>query len=426
MSAHQLLLLSGASLPSLDLDFTKGVLPAGMSFSRASVGTYFDATGTLRTAANNVPRFDYDPVTHVPLGLLVEGQSTNFIPNNTAQGAVVGNPGTLPTGYGFSSGNGLTAAVAAVGAINGISYFDVHVFGTTGSGSFSNLTFASGALIAVAQGQTWTPSVYLALVGGSTTNITSITYGASVLNSSLVYLGEVATRPDLRGVLNSTLTRFAYTGTISPATAAFIGPYLQIAYASGGGVTIDVTLRIGMPQAEQQSFATSVIPTSGAAATRAADIILAPLGGWYRPSAGTSLVAMDFEGLGPVFISQEILGVGSGANNIDRLLSNGTNAVPLAQTVIANTPIFTLAPANHFSAGGVQKIALSYSQGGASKALAVNAGSPVSGTATQALTGANTLYLGGSGRGGQLCGHLRRVKYWPRALSAAELVAVTR
>ncbi|MCB9963932.1 MAG: hypothetical protein H6857_03200 [Rhodospirillales bacterium] len=70
--------------PSLSMDFTNGANgrytlngtaytdlssflgATGGSFTRASVGTYFDSTGTLQTAAANTPRFDHDPATHAP------------------------------------------------------------------------------------------------------------------------------------------------------------------------------------------------------------------------------------------------------------------------------------------------------------------------------------------------------------------------
>ena len=59
--------------PSLSLDFmTPGTLDPRITFTRASTATYTDATGTIQTAAINVPRWDYDPVTHQLKGLLMQ------------------------------------------------------------------------------------------------------------------------------------------------------------------------------------------------------------------------------------------------------------------------------------------------------------------------------------------------------------------
>jgi hypothetical protein len=71
--------------PSLDLAFAAtGTLDPRITFTRASGATYFDVTGTMQTAATNVPRFDYDPVTHAAKGLLIEEQRINLLLNSTA------------------------------------------------------------------------------------------------------------------------------------------------------------------------------------------------------------------------------------------------------------------------------------------------------------------------------------------------------
>lgn len=56
-----------------------GSIPSGFSFSRASVGSYYNSSGVLATASANSPRYDYHPYTGQLRGLLIEGQSTNGI-----------------------------------------------------------------------------------------------------------------------------------------------------------------------------------------------------------------------------------------------------------------------------------------------------------------------------------------------------------
>jgi len=71
--------LSLAALdPSLVLshNFAAGSL-GGVTFTRASPGTYYDSAGVLQEAAIDVPRFDYDPATGELLGLLIEGEAEN-------------------------------------------------------------------------------------------------------------------------------------------------------------------------------------------------------------------------------------------------------------------------------------------------------------------------------------------------------------
>ena len=64
---------------TLNLDFiaSGATLDSKITLSRSTVGTYYDSAGVLQTASSNVARFDYDPTTLAPLGLLLEIQKTN-------------------------------------------------------------------------------------------------------------------------------------------------------------------------------------------------------------------------------------------------------------------------------------------------------------------------------------------------------------
>ena len=56
--------LSGLSVPTTDLNFVAlAAVPSSVTVSRASGATYFDATGTMQTAAANVGRVDYGGLT---------------------------------------------------------------------------------------------------------------------------------------------------------------------------------------------------------------------------------------------------------------------------------------------------------------------------------------------------------------------------
>ncbi|WP_417245951.1 hypothetical protein [Celeribacter sp.] len=48
------------------------------TFTRASTATYFDADGVLQTAAVDELRFDHDPATGEPLGILIESSATRL------------------------------------------------------------------------------------------------------------------------------------------------------------------------------------------------------------------------------------------------------------------------------------------------------------------------------------------------------------
>lgn len=62
----------------VSVDFTISTsLPSWLAITRSSTALYFDSTPELATAAIDVPRFDHNPVTDAPRGLLVEGGATN-------------------------------------------------------------------------------------------------------------------------------------------------------------------------------------------------------------------------------------------------------------------------------------------------------------------------------------------------------------
>lgn len=70
-------------LPKLALDFTTAVLDPRVTFTRttgaSNPATYVASNGYLTSATNNQPRFDYDPITLVCKGLLIEESRTNTL-----------------------------------------------------------------------------------------------------------------------------------------------------------------------------------------------------------------------------------------------------------------------------------------------------------------------------------------------------------
>jgi hypothetical protein len=67
--------------PSLLLDFSNlKRLDKRITFTRASIGTRYNADGLLERVEAGKPRFDHDPVTRESLGLLIEEQRQNLLP----------------------------------------------------------------------------------------------------------------------------------------------------------------------------------------------------------------------------------------------------------------------------------------------------------------------------------------------------------
>lgn len=329
--------------PTLTLDFAKAKrVDPRVTFTRASTATYFDASGTLRSAAANAPRIDFDPATLACRGLLVEEQRTNSIRNNTMQGAAAGTPGTLPTNWGEVL-SGLTREVVGSGLQNGVAYIDIRFSGTTTS-TQASVRFEPISSIPGSVGQSWSISSFVSIAAGSLANISTVRVRIIERDASANYLTESSTTFSP----NSALSRFTHARTLSSATVAFVVPDVFFTFASG--VAIDITLRIGLPQLEQGAFATSVIPTSGTAVTRSADVVSitgANFSSWYRQDEGcgfieaftafTGATGADFYRFGTVTNGMRIGRSGVGATPQFLVADNGTSqAGPFAGSLQPN------------------------------------------------------------------------------------------
>ena len=74
----------GGPVPVLDLDFLAmgTTLDPRVTYTRTGNASVIDSTGAMTIVGSNVPRFDYDPVTLAPLGLIVEPPAQNVLFNS--------------------------------------------------------------------------------------------------------------------------------------------------------------------------------------------------------------------------------------------------------------------------------------------------------------------------------------------------------
>ena len=272
--------LSGTTLPWLvQEDFTaETALSSFWTFSRPSPATYWDSTGTQRVSNNGQPRFDHTPLTGATaLGLLMEPAGTNYVRNSTMAGAVPGTPGTPPNLWSISLTGGLSYQVVAVPTVSGMTVLRVRVYGTTTNTSPTNITFETTGVSGLAVSTTVTQTQWLALNAGSFANITSgkATLWGPIYDNTAADVVDVQT-----GVVpTGTIAQFTKQAT-TPASGNT--PFYQhnagiLLYPTGSGVAIDITLDIAAPQLEVSANATSFIPTTNAAGTRAAETCTASI-----------------------------------------------------------------------------------------------------------------------------------------------------
>ena len=395
---------AGAAVPAgatLDLSFLSGTLDPRITFTRASTATYFDSSGVMRTAASGAPRFDYDPVTRAARGLLIEEARTNLTnwsgDLNNAVWSKFNNISIAPV----TTANQTTAPDGTVTAAS-IVY---PVVSTAGAYSSQYQGFTGTAV-------PYTVSIWLrGAVGGEQTYI-QLTDNTTHYSSPRV-------------TLTTQWQRFSVTSPALTATAWYfiIGTDLRDVSQTS---TPAQTIFAWGGQTEAGAFPTSYIPTTAAGATRALDDCWMPIGAWFNTS--TTTLAVEFIYPRPIdsFAAHDLVTLGDNtgpAGNHMTLRATDGGGGPLLAKV--NTSTTTLAPAGNPVAGAVSKLVGAFD--GTTSYACLNGGA-VGTLAAPVQTGIARLVLGNHNTGGTvspLDGYIRRVRYWPRVLTNAELQSVT-
>jgi len=249
-------------------------------------GSYYDKNGVLQTAAPGTPRLTYDPADlSKPPAVMLEPEATNYIRNNTMQGAVgggVGSGGALPTNWSASLNNsgssGMSCAVVGKGMDEGVDYVDIRFFGTPTLTSDVRLVFETVYAAPATAGETYSASLFAKLIAGNWSGVNHWSVVIDEYSSAGSYLVNSNTRHPFPTDAPLPLQRFTHTRTNTNSSTAYVRSYLGLNVT--GGQPIDFTLRIGLPQLERDRV-TSPIKASGTAVTRAAEVVGATAGLLY-------------------------------------------------------------------------------------------------------------------------------------------------
>ena len=408
---------------------TDGILIWGAQISdSASLDPYvYNPAAASTSTAYYGPRFDYDPATLAARGLLIEEQRTNSIRNNTMVGAVAGTPGALPTNWStFTSLTGLSREVVGTGIENGIAYIDVRVSGTPSAAAGYNFYTETATGVAALSGQTWTVSGFFKLQAGSLAGITSTRLFFQENNSIGGYLIEQNTAISAPTAASLVSQRSSATRTLTNASTAFLMPGFNLLLT---GAAIDITLRIGLPQLELGAFATSVIPTTTAAATRTADnatMVGANFNNWYNASEGALFAEFTRGYTGnfanftsPAIITSNVFG--ANANSIASVVTNGANQQLYNSMAVNNVEQLSY---QQELAQITNKVALAYKTNDTQQFI--NSVAKTTDTSCTVPTSVSQMNIGtGAANVTFINSYIRRITYYPRRLSQAEGVGIT-
>lgn len=248
-----------------------------VTFTRASTGTYVDASGVIQTASADAPRFDHDPSTGESLGLLIEESRTNYIKNYSNYFTTEQNC-TIASGLSPASDNTaqvVTATVAGHAQIKSRGGKQPSTIPVNSTGINCSL-YVKGSYSSFRL-NIWAGTFAKQQVTFENFNTDSWTVSANTSDRpSSNYKVQNAGNGWYR------LSFYASDYTVGNTVGLF---------CRGSNLSAGETYSVWMPQIEIGSFPTSAIPTGvSSEVTRAADVV--KLSGtnvtdWYNDAEGT-------------------------------------------------------------------------------------------------------------------------------------------
>lgn len=384
-------------------DGTSGVLIWGAQLEAGSTATDY----TRNNGGVYPPRFDYDPVTLAPRGLLVEEQRTNLL--------------TYSEQFDDASWSKVRSSIAANSTTSpdGTASADTLVEDTTASNTHQVNRVFTGTAVA------HTFSVYVKAAGRTQIRL-ALFDGTTFPNQTYFDLTSATVLSGTGGTITAVGNGW-YRCAITATLAVSANCQAQIQLASGGTNTYtgDGTSGIFIwgAQLEAGAFATSYIPTAGSQVTRAADqaSIVAPnFAPWYNQSEGTFVVEADT--VKPTTTSATVLAIDASDGGINNRHYLGfSTGLAEGRTAVGGVTQVSLTQA--YAANATEKLAYAYKAN--DFALARN-GSLAGTDASGSLPTIDRMFIGNAaGSAAFLDGHIRSVKYFPTRLSNAQLQALS-
>lgn len=270
-------------------------------------------------------------------GVSTRTNTTNYITNPRAEGAVAGTPGTIPTGWGgITAGNGIQVQIVGNGTERGIQYIEIRFFGTASASTNCRIIPMSLGPSGARNGETWLFSFNMRISSGSATNISfmqSYMSAYDATSSPLGFVGNFATFSVNSLTQPGNARYYSVGGLISGMpTVDSVLPFIN--FLVGNGLSVDCTLRFSGPQLERNNYPTAlVLPPTGSpgVSTGKSNFVTNPRAEGATPGIVGSggILPIDW-------------GITGGASTTFQIIGTGTeNGIPYLEFRLFGTPSAT-------------------------------------------------------------------------------------
>jgi hypothetical protein len=383
-----------------------------ITFSRASSATFLGSTGLLQTAANNIPRIEYD-ATGAVKGLLIEEARTNILANSSdisggnSSVFLRYNTSSLPSGVTVPDGS--TDAYLLYPSSSGVSRFVYTAAQTLTAGATQTTSIymkASGV----------TTGLFYSSDGGGLHAVGFAWFDLSAGTVGTVVSGYTAAIEDVGNGW--------YRCSVSGVTLS--AGYLIVGVADADNSTTVTKsgtdgILVWGAQAETGSFGSSYIPTVGAAVTRARDLAEIPTSAFGYNNDKGSLVIDVLTPVANQLMPLATFNTSSYYNSRSLWKSNsGITAVGTDYVRVAHDGETTKFTIGQQTQAEYTKLGLSY---GDSERAVRDGGTVLSGTSR--YPNPDRLHLGGRDNGYQDQCWIKSIQYYPRQLTDTQLQELT-
>ena len=396
-------------------DGTSGIYVWGAQLSNsASLDPYVYNPGAAPTsAAYYGPRFDYDPVTLAPKGLLIEEQRSNLATySEQFDNAAWGLNAASATPNVTTAPNGTTSADKLVeGASTATHGLDAPAAAITAGTTYT------GSLYAKASERRY---LFVALTYSGFTSGNGVCFDlqtGTIVGSGTGSASAGAITPVGNGWYRCSITLAAtVSGTFIGAPAVYLSDTATNSLKSYTGDGTSGAFVWGA-QLEAGAFATSYIPTVASTVTRSADVasmLGTNFSSWYNQPQGTFVA--EFSGRSGGYALNANDGTNNNATGIVYLTASTVRGI----TVVAATGRFV-----DMSGGAtpaINKTAYAYKTN--DLAGSTNGGAVVA-NATAAIPALTQLFVGAFSNFSYLNGHVRTLSYYNTRLTNTQLQALT-